>query len=325
MHRVAQKQGKKGNILGDAHPWVDLRDANSLKHLTWAAYNRVFVPGDKPALSGHYNWDCVVAGTLIHLIFQGQTNKEHCGPMTIAFFNVKQATKWELTQYKERRAHATLVAPAWKSPTMQSKVTIPPHAMSSCSMGGTQAAVLDYATDFDGKSPFPETSQHHVMRGSPKKVQPDPMWEMTKLLEVHMETLREENVLWWLLVVPLMDTGTPVTSELAKHFLAAWQWTVEVATTTFCLPTPTMLNIGQFFDEELEEGDCTPWLLAYTCALQHGGEATEGRMWCPMGMCFTLQVSPLVDTFFKEMGAELTELRIASCWSQPAVEVLLQK
>ena len=98
-----------------------------------------------------------------------------------------------------------------------------------------------------------------------------------------------------------------------------------VAATNFCLPTPTMLNIGQFLDEEPKEGDCTPWLLAYARALQHMGEAAEGRMWHPIGMHFTLQVSLLVDTFIKEMGTELTKLRIASCWGQLAMEVPLQK
>ena len=48
-------------------------------------------------------------------------------------------------------------------------------------------------------------------------------------------------------------------------------------------------------------------------------------MWHPIGMRFTLHVSLLVDVFIEEMGAELTELRIASCWNQPAVEVPLQK
>ena len=86
-----------------------------------------------------------------------------------------------------------------------------------------------------------------------------------------------------------------------------------------------MLNIGQFLDEELEEGDHMPWLLACARTLQHMGEATEGRTWCPMGMHFTPQVSPLVDAFTEEMQAELTELGIASCWSQPATGVLLQK
>ena len=283
--------------------------------------------GNKPALSGHYNWDCMVVGTLTHLIFKGQTDKENCGPMTIASFNVKQAielAKQEgLPQYRERRAHTTLVVPARKSPTVQLKVTVPPRAMFSCSMGGAQPVALDYAADSNGESPFPKTSRCHVMRGSPKKAQPNPMWELIKWLEVCVETLREEDVLWWQLVVPLMDAGAAGTRELAKCFLTMWQWTVEVATTNFCLPTPTMLNIGQFLDEEPKEGDCMPWLLAYARALQCVGEATEGRMWHPIGMHFTLQVSSLVDTFIEEMGAELTELGITSYWGQLAVEVLL--
>ena len=197
--------------------------------------------------------------------------------------------------------------------------------MSSHSTGGTQAAALDYAADSNGKSPFPETSQHCVMRGSPKKAWPDSTWEATKWLEACVETLREGDFLWWQLVALLMDAGTAGTWKLAKHFLAAWQWMVEVATTNFCLPTPTMLNIGQFLDEEPEEGDHMPWLLAYACTLQCMGEATEGRMWHPMGMHFTLQVSLLVDAFIEEMGVELTELRITSCWGQLAAEVPLQK
>ena len=86
-----------------------------------------------------------------------------------------------------------------------------------------------------------------------------------------------------------------------------------------------MLNIGQFLDEEPEEGDRTPWLLVYTSTLQCMGEAAEGRTWCPMGMCFTPQVSPLVDAFIEEMGVELTELGIAACWGQLVAEVPLQK
>ena len=109
------------------------------------------------------------------------------------------------------------------------------------------------------------------------------MWEVTKWLEVRIETLREEDVLWWPLVGPLMDVGTPGTRELLKCFLAMWQWMVEVATTNFCLPAPTMLNIGQFLDEEPKEGDHTPWLLAYACVLQHVGEAMEGSMGAPWG------------------------------------------
>ena len=177
---------KKGNMLGDTYSWADLQDANSLEHLAWAMYNGVFMPGNKPALSGHYNWDHVVVGTWIHLIFQGQTDKEHCGPVTIASFNAKWAMELAqqqgLLQYRQRRA-CTASVPAWKSPTVQLKVTVPPWAMSSHSMGGAQAAALDYTADSNGESPFPETSRHHVMMGSPKKVQPNPIWEVTKWLE----------------------------------------------------------------------------------------------------------------------------------------------
>ena len=130
--------------------------------------------------------------------------------------------------------------------------------MSSHSTGGAQTAVLDYTADSNGESPFPKTSQCHVMRGFPKKAQPNPMWKVTKWLEACIETLREEDVPWWQLVVPLMDAGTTGTPEFTKQFLAMWQWTVEVAATNFCLPTPTMLNIGHFLDEKPKEGDCMP-------------------------------------------------------------------
>ena len=173
--------------------------------------------------------------------------------------------------------------------------------MSFHSTGGAQAMALDHAADSDEESPSPETSQHCMMKGFPKKVRPDPMWEAIKWLEACIETLREEDVQWWSLVVLLTDEGAPDTRELTKHFLATWQWMTEVAAIKFCPPTPTMLNIGQFLDEELVEGDCMPWLLAYTCALQCMEEATEGRMWHPMGMRFAPQVS-LVDAFIEEMG-----------------------
>ena len=43
------------------------------------------------------------------------------------------------------------------------------------------------------------------------------------------------------------------------------------------------------------------------------------------GMHFTLQISLLVNTFVDEMGAELIELDITSCWGQLLEEVLLQR
>ena len=55
------------------------------------------------------------------------------------------------------------------------------------------------------------------------------------------------------------------------------------------------------------------------------GEATDGRMWWPSGVCFTPQISLLVDVFIQETGAELVEADIASCWGQLLEEVPCQK
>ena len=41
-------------------------------------------------------------------------------------------------------------------------------------------------------------------------------------------------------------------------------------------------------------------------------------------MCFTPQISLLVDVFIQETGVELVEVYIAACWGQP-LEVLHQK
>ena len=148
------------------------------------------------------------------------------------------------------------------------------------------------------------------------------MWEPTRWLKGHVKCLTNEDVPWWELVTPMMNGGTRGTKELAKQLLATWQWTFAVSAADFCLPSLSMLNIGQFLDDVK---DHTAWLLAYAQALQSVGEAAEGRRWCPNGMHFSVQVSLLVDTFIIETGAELTEMGIVSCWSQGATTIPLQK
>ena len=69
---------QKENMLGDAYPCVDFRDKHGLECLAWAIYDHVFIPGNKPALSGYHEWDCIIVGTLIHLIYQGQVDEDHC-------------------------------------------------------------------------------------------------------------------------------------------------------------------------------------------------------------------------------------------------------
>ena len=151
------------------------------------------------------------------------------------------------------------------------------------------------------------------------------MWQTMMWLEACRESLGEEDITWWLLVMPLTDGGTPATKELTKHLISAWRWTAKVSTKPMCPPAPTMLNIGQFLEGCPKEGDCTPWLLAYALALWHMGEVTEGRTWCPSGVHFTPQISLLLNTFIGETGAELIELNITACWGQLPEEVLQQK
>ena len=47
--------------------------------------------------------------------------------------------------------------------------------------------------------------------------------------------------------------------------------------TPICLPSPTVLNLGQFLDEDMEKQgwDQLQWLLAYACTLQHGWKDLE--------------------------------------------------
>ena len=69
-----------------------------------------------------------------------------------------------------------------------------------------------------------------------------------------------------------------------------------VSTPPTCPPMPTVLNIGQFLDEDTtgHGWGVQQWVQAYTCVLQHVGEATEGRCWRPVGKDFAPKVLLLV-------------------------------
>ena len=135
----------------------------------------------------------------------------------------------------------------------------------------------------------------------------------------------EEDITWWLLVMPLTDGGTAATKELAKCLTSVWRWTAKVSTTPLCPPTPHNAEHWTVSQGTPKEGGPHTLVLAYAHALQHMGEAREWRTWCPSGVHFTPQISPLVNAFIEETGVELIELNIASCWGQPLEEVLRQK
>ena len=322
-------QKKECNTLGAAYPRVNLSDVDGLEHLTWAVYDGVYVPGDPPVLTGHHNWEHIIMGATLGLIFCGKTNDEHCKPLTIASLNAEQAMKLAqqqgLLQLEKRRSWAMPAAAAQRTPTIQSVVNVPPWTVSSHSMGGVQATSLDYKEDSNGESPFHEINRRIMMRSSLVRTCLDPMWQTMKWLEACGESLGEEDITWWLLVMPLTDGGIVAAKELTKHLVAVWRWMAQVSIMPVCPPALTMLNIGQLLEGYPREGYHTPWLLAYTHTLQCVGEAAEGRTWHPSGMHFTLQISLLVDAFIEETGAELIELDTTSCWGQPPEKVCQQK
>ena len=87
--------------------------------------------------------------------------------------------------------------------------------------------------------------------------------------EASGDSLGEEDITWWPLVMPLTDGGTAATMELAKCLLSAWRWTAKVSTMPLCPPAPTMLNIGQFLEECPREGDSHPgfWPMPTPCTV----------------------------------------------------------
>ena len=192
-------------------------------------------------------------------------------------------------------------------------------------MWGVQAAALNFNTDTDEEEVFHESNRCIMVWCSPVKRYLDPMWQTTKWLQDCEESLDEEEISWWPLLLLLSDGSDMATRELAKWLLAMWKWVKKASNTPTCPPAPTVLNIGQFLNECPKEGDHTPWFLAYAHALQDMGEATDGRMLWPSGVHFTPQISLLVDVFIQETGAKLIEADIASCWGQPVEEVPCQK
>ena len=104
---------------------------------------------------------------------------------------------------------------------------------------------------------------------------------------------------------------------LAKHLLTIWQWSIRVLGWDVCLPTPTVLNIGQFmmWDEVQGDVDNSLWFKVYCCALQRVREATCSQLWqWPKGKVLEVEVSPLVRVFWEETGIEIAASCTRLCW-----------
>ena len=127
----------KGLTLGVAYPHVNIWDVAGLEKLAWAIYDGVYILGRVPALSGYRDWDRIVVGTPIPLIYQGEMVWHHCGPTTIAGDNVQKATKLMkeqgLLQYKERRVLIT---------SLEVHVTLSDVTLSPCQISQLEGLLL---------------------------------------------------------------------------------------------------------------------------------------------------------------------------------------
>ena len=62
--------------------------------------------------------------------------------------------------------------------------------------------------------------------------------------------VKDEEVLWYELVIPLTSGAEGMALSLAKHLVAAWWWNIKVHGEDGCPPAPSILNIGQFITDE---------------------------------------------------------------------------
>ena len=205
-----------------------------------------------------------------------------------------------------------------KTPTIKSVVNVLPQSASSHSTGGVPTALLDHNEEEEEDESFHEFHHCRMMWCSPISRCVDPMGQTTKWLQTCEEGLDNEEISWWPLVRPLTNGSHAAVKDLTRQLGAAWRWARKVSKTPVCPPSLTVLNIGQFIDEDTEEKgwDQPQWLLAYARALQCIGEAADGRTWRSNRVQFTPQVSQLVDAFIEETQAELVEAEVILCWNE---------
>ena len=155
----------------------------------------------------------------------------------------------------------------------------------------------------------------------------DPTWRATRWLQLVVQGITEDEVPWYELVIPLTSGVEGTALSLAKCLLMAWRWSIKVRGEDVCLPTPTVLNIGQFMTkEEGVEGVGEPhWFMANSCTLQQVGGAAGRQKWeWPANEALDMKVSPLVRAFWEETGVDLTMACVKLCW-EPTPRAIFHK
>ena len=218
-------------------------------------------------------------------------------------------------------------------PAVQLAISVAPRATLSYSVEGATAAALDYVKEEEEEISFHELHACCVQAegvswqdgGSSWQVAPGPAteleladvtWRTVRWLKDCKSECREEELVWWPLVCPLTAWSDKALCGLTGHLLVAWKWTLAAYKVSTCPPTPNMLNIGQFLNEAQvgETWSEQQWLEAYARALQHIGEAAEGRKWVCVDKNFTPRVSLLVKAFLGVLDMDVRKDHAMDCW-----------
>ena len=223
-----------------------LNYADSLEHLAWPVYDGVFLPRDPSMLTGYHDWQWIIAGTTLCLIYWGATAGAHCPLCTVTLLNAKQSAK-EATWQQDpsqctRRAkpQAMQSSPAPRTLAIRSIVNVPPRAASSHLAEEVPAMSLDNCKEEDEDESFHQfhchrvqqssmhkeitTPPHQVMCASPTKSNwIDLMWQTMRWLQNCETSLDDEEISWWLLVSPLTNGSDATTKDLTRQMMAAWK------------------------------------------------------------------------------------------------------
>ena len=78
MHEAVRQTQEVPQVHGKAYARVDLNNMDGLEHLAWAVYDGVFFPRDPPTLTGYHDWQWIIVGPTLHLIYQGATAGANC-------------------------------------------------------------------------------------------------------------------------------------------------------------------------------------------------------------------------------------------------------
>ena len=188
-----------------------------------------------------------------------------------------------------------------RTPTLWCTMNVLPRAASSHSAKGVVAASLDHCGNEEEDGPLHqfhicrvqlvssgkelEAPPHQVVQSFPTKDgQIDTLLRATKWLKNCKGEYEDNTLIWSPLIHPLTDGSNATTLGLTRKLLATWRWAVTVYKPPTCPPTPTVLNTGQFLDENTTgcRWGVQQWLEAYNSrgwALE-----TSWERFCPKGV-----------------------------------------